>query len=147
MRRFTACNSISTVRGASFVVTMIIIACLALFLRIAILQFIKINIALNESDAQSTLKLMSTALENYSKNNNNTYPAKFSLLTQTRPPYLDRDYLSNSPIKGYRYSCSRLENASYGCTAIPVKCDITGKMTYSVTTGGVLVWEYCAKKY
>lgn len=127
-------------------VVMIIIACLALFLRIAILQFMSINLALNESDAQATLRLISTALENYAKNNNHTFPLHFSLLIETRPPYLDRDYLSLSPLRGYYYSCPRLEGSSYSCSAIPANCNVTGRMTYTVTTGEVLVSEYCAKK-
>lgn len=146
MKKSIDCNKQRDKRGVSFVLTMIIIACLALFLRIALTQFMRINIALNESDAQATLKLMSVALENYARNNNNTYPARFSLLTQPVPPYLDKDYLASSPIRGYNYSCSRLEGASYSCSAAPVKCNVTGKMSYTLTTGGVLVSEYCAKK-
>ena len=60
--------------GHSFVVIMIIIAVVALFLRITIQQIINLNIIRNESSAQSTIKSISTALENYAKNNKNAYP-------------------------------------------------------------------------
>jgi type II secretory pathway pseudopilin PulG len=134
------------IEGRSFVAIMIVIAVSALFLRIAIEQIIRINIIQNESNAQATLKLISAALENYAKDHLGAFPENFSLLIQTNPPYLEKNYISESPIKGYSYSCSRLEASSYGCSAVPVKCDLSGKKTYTVSTGGVFVLEECSKK-
>lgn len=125
---------------------MVIIAISSLTLRIAIEQIIRINIAQNESNAQTTLKLISAALENYAKDHLGAYPDKSSLLNQDNPRYLDKDYLAESPAKGYDYSCSRLESSGYSCAANPVKCNLTGKMTYTVTTGGLIVSEECIKK-
>ncbi len=125
---------------------MIVIAISSLVLRISLEQLIKFNIAQNESNAQTTLKLISAALENYAKDHLGAYPDKLSLLNQDSPRYLDKDYLTESPAKGYDYSCPRLESSGYSCAANPVKCNLTGKTTYTVTTGGLIVSEECIKK-
>jgi Tfp pilus assembly protein PilE len=131
--------------GHSFVVIMIIIAVVALLLRITIEQIIKISIIRNESSAQFTLKSISTALENYAKNNKNAYPDNFSLLFVANPAYLDKDYTKIPFFKGYVYSCPRLEKIGYTCVAIPLRCKLTGATTFTITTGGALVKEACNK--
>lgn len=132
-------------QARSLVTIMMIVGISALFLSIAIKQIIKINIAQNESNAQVTLKLISAALENYAKDHLGVFPADLSILIQSKPPYLDKDYVSESPIKGYNYSCLRLEASGYSCSAVPIKCDLTGKMLYTITTGSVLVCAGCGK--
>jgi len=132
-------------QARSLVTIMMIVGISALFLSIAIKQIIKINIAQNESRAQVTLKLISAALENYAKDHLGAFPADLSILIQSKPPYLDKNYVSESPIKGYNYSCLRLEASGYSCSAVPVKCDLTGKMLYTITTGSVLVCAGCGK--
>lgn len=133
-------------RGLSFLGIMIIIAICGLLLRIAIEQIINISIAQNESDALGTLKLISTALENYAKENNAAYPSNLLVLTRTQPPYLDRDYIADSPLKGYNYSCLRLESTGYSCSAVPLNCNLSGRTVYTVTTGTALLEEECEKK-
>lgn len=125
---------------------MIVIATCALLLRIVIDRVIKINIAQNESTAQGTLKLISTALENYSNDNRGVYPDNLSVLTEPSPPYLDKDYITQSPFKGYNYSCLRMEASGYSCSAQPTRCRLTGNLVYNITTGGILVSEECSKK-
>lgn len=125
---------------------MMVIAICALLLRIAAWQIIKINISQNESDAYSTLKLIAASLENYAKDNSGAYPANFALLTQNKPAYLDRDYIAQSPFKGYNYICPRLEVSGYNCLAVPLKCKLTGRKVYAINTGGVLGQEECDKK-
>lgn len=128
--------------GLSFVTLMIVIAVFGLLLRIGIEKIIKVNIVQNESNAQSALKLISTALDNYAKDHLGAFPSKLSLLTQTNPPYLDQEPVA----KGYNYSCQRLDASGYSCSAAPIKCNITGKIVYTVSTGGLLVSEECNKK-
>ena len=137
---------ISDNHGRSFIIIMLSIAALAFFLRIGIEQIIKINIAQNESNAAGTLKLVSAALENYAKDKDGSFPEKLSLLTQTTPPYLDKDYIEQVPIKGYSYVCSMLTPSDYLCSAVPVKCNVTGKIIYTITTGGLLISEKCSNK-
>ena len=130
-------------RAKSFVVIMIVIALSALALRMLIGEIISVTCSQNESNAQSTLKLISTAFENYAKDNQGAYPLKISVLTQAKPAYLDKDYIKISPLKGYTYSCSRLDAAGYSCQAFPNRCKLTGKVKFSVTTGSLLISEDC----
>lgn len=136
----------NNIKGTSFVAITIIVAVLALALRFTVEQVIKINIVQNESNALNTVKLISTALENYAKQNVGVFPASLSVLLQTKPPYLDKDYITQSPIKGYNYNFSRLEPYTYSLKAVPAKCNLTGKKAFSVTTGGLLISEDCFKK-
>ncbi|MDD5197027.1 MAG: hypothetical protein PHV92_05355 [Candidatus Omnitrophica bacterium] len=133
-------------KARSFVVIMIVIALSALFLRVVADKAIRLTCSQNESNAQSTLKLISTALENYAKDNRGVYPDKISVLTQSAPAYLDRDYVKQSPIKGYGYSCSRLDSGGYSCHALPTRCKLTGKTIFTVSTGSLLISEDCEKK-
>ncbi len=133
-------------KGKNFVAIMIIIGLLALFLRVALERIIKITNFQNESNARSTLKLISVALENYAKGNHGVYPNSISILSQSKPDFLDRDYVEESPIQGYIYSCPRLNESGYNCYARPLRCNFTGKVTYNVTTGGLLVSEECDSK-
>jgi len=125
---------------------MIVIALSALLLRVAADKAIRLNCSQNEANAQSTLKLISTALENYAKNNRGVYPDKISVLTQSAPAYLDRDYVKQSPIKGYIYGCSRLGPGGYSCHALPSRCRLTGGTLFTVSTGSLLIAEDCEKK-
>jgi len=133
-------------RGKNFVVIMLVIVLCALVLRGVIGQVIKISIIQNEQDASAVLKLISTALENYAKDHQGLYPQSFSVLIAGFPPYLDKDYITQSPLKGYNYDCSTLTPLGYSCSAVPLKCGLSGKLTYTVITGGSLINEECAKK-
>lgn len=133
-------------RGKSFVTIIIVIAVFVLVLRIAIERIIKVTIAQNESYASTTLKLISAALENYAKDHLGVFPTNLEVLTKDNPQYLNKEYISESPIRGYEYSCLRLESSGYSCSAYPVTCNLTGKMVYSVTTGGLVVAEECSKR-
>jgi len=133
-------------RAKSFVTIMMVTAITALVLRVVIKQIIKVTITRNESDASATIKLISASLENYAKDNRGAYPAKLSVLTKIKPPYLDKDYIELSPLRGYNYDCPRLDSSGYSCSASPVNCGLTGKMIYTVITGGSLISEECSKK-
>ncbi len=133
-------------KARSFVTVMIIIALSVLILRFAIEQLTKRNIAQNETSALSTLKLISASLENYAKDNHGVFPLSLTVLTRTSPLYLDRDYIKESPIKGYTYTCSKLDGSGYNCTANPVKCKMTGSIVYNISTGGLFVSEGCKKE-
>lgn len=125
---------------------MVVIAFLAIVLRIVVDGLISRNMALNQSNAQATLKLIAAAIENYAKSHQGAYPANFSDLTKSAPPYLDSDYVAQSPYKGYNYSCPRFESSGYGCYAAPAKCGLTGMLSYNAATGGIIVIEECNKK-
>lgn len=130
-------------KGVSFIAIMVIAALFALILRFAIERLIEINIKQNDSNAQATIKLISAALENYARDHQGAFPSSLSVLTRNNPPYLDKDYIAKSPLKGYEYSCLRLEASGYSCSAVPLKCKFSGKTIYTITTGGLVVSESC----
>ncbi len=125
---------------------MVVMALSALLLRLAIHRVIAYTIKQNQLLAQVNLKLFSTAMENYAKDNNNVYPESVDLLIKHDPVYLERDYLSATSVHGYEYDCQRLDAAGYNCTASPVNCKLTGKTIYVVSTGGLIMTESCDKK-
>ena len=135
-----------TKKTRSFVTVMVIIAVCALLLRVLIDKAIRFYINQNESNASSILKLVSTALENYADDNQGVYPQNLLALTQSNPSYLDKNYIAQSPSRGYNYGCVRLEASGYICHASPIRCKLTGKMVFTVTTGGLLVSEKCQEK-
>ena len=134
----------SNKKGRSFVVIMLSIALGALLLRVVVEQVIKITIEQNESYAQATIKLISTALENFAKDNKGLFPEKISTLTQSK--YLDKDYASFSSVRGYVFNCSRLDESGYSCSAVPVLCNLTGSTNYLISTGGLFIYEKCGGK-
>ncbi len=85
-------------------------------------------------------------MENYSRDHLSSYPASISLLLKSEPAYIDKDYVSESVVKGYSFSCPRLETSGYSCHAEPVQCQLSGTKQFTVTTGGVIVSEDCDKK-
>ncbi len=133
-------------KARSFVTIMIIVAIVALLLRLAIHKIIVYNIEQNQKLAQINLKLLSTALENYAKDNKGIYPATTAQLTKNNPVYLEKDYLTVSSLGGYEYDCQRLDSSGYNCSATPLNCKFTGKTVYSVSTGGLIITESCDTK-
>lgn len=133
-------------KARSFVTIMIIVALSALLLRLAAHKLIVYNIEQNQLVAQMNLKLLSTALENYAKDNKNLYPENIDLLTKSKPVYLEKDYLAVPSLRGYEYDCQRLDAGGYNCSATPLDCKFSGKMIYSVSTGGLIIAESCDKK-
>jgi type II secretory pathway pseudopilin PulG len=133
-------------KAKSFVLIMVVIALSALLLRVVIGKIIEITNSQNEAMAQSTLKSIATALDNYARDNQGIYPKALSILSQSKPAYLDKDYAAEPSIKGYSYSCTRLDSSGYSCYAFPTKCKLTGKLAFTVTTGNLLISEDCDKK-
>jgi type II secretory pathway pseudopilin PulG len=133
-------------KAKSFVLIMVIIALSAILLRVVIGKIIEITSSQNEAIAQSTLKSIATALDNYARNNQGVYPKALSVLSQSTPAYLDKDYAAEPSIKGYSYSCTRLDSSGYSCYAFPTQCKLTGKLAFTVTTGNLLISEDCNKK-
>jgi len=133
-------------KAKSFVTVMIVIAIVTLLLRLVIHKIIVYNMEQSQSLAQVNLKLLSTALENYAKDNKNVYPDNLALLTKNKPVYLEKDYLAVSSVRGYQYDCLRLDQTGYSCSAMPLNCKFNGKMIYTVSTGGLIISESCDKK-
>lgn len=133
-------------KGKSFVTIMVIIALSALLLRIAIEKALVITCAQNEAAAQASLKAMATALDNYARDHKGIYPQSTATLVKSEPIYLDRDYIAESPMKGYIYNCARLDESGYSCYAFPQRCGFSGNSSFTVTTGNLLISENCREK-
>ncbi|MFA5311343.1 MAG: type II secretion system protein [Candidatus Omnitrophota bacterium] len=133
-------------RGRSFIAIMVIIALSALLLRVALEKVLVITCAQNEASAQATLKAMAAALDNYARDHKEAYPKSITTLIKYEPAYLDRDYMAESPMKGYIYNCARLDESGYSCYAFPQRCGLTGNLSFTVTTGNLLVSENCREK-
>ena len=130
-------------KARSFVTIMVVVALSALLLRLGLHRIIIYQIQQNQLLAQINLKLFSTALENYAKDNKNVYPVSIDLLTKAKPVYLAKDYLAATSLGGYEYDCQRLDASGYSCTATPLNCKLTGKMVYAVSTGGLIMVQSC----
>jgi len=135
-----------TNKGKSFVAIMVVIALSALALRAATEKILNVTCAQNEATAQATLKAIAAALDSYARDNQGVYPKSVSSLIQSNPVYLDKDYIADSPIKGYTYNCTRLDVSGYNCYAFPSRCKLTGNFAFTVTTGGILISEDCSTK-
>jgi type II secretory pathway pseudopilin PulG len=133
-------------RGKSFVTIIVAFALLILILRLATEKALILISARNEAVAQANLKALAAALDSYANDNQGVYPDSISLLTQSSPLYLDNDYIAESPIKGYTYSCTRLEDSGYNCYAFPLRCKLTGNLAFTITTRGILISEDCTAK-
>jgi type II secretory pathway pseudopilin PulG len=133
-------------RGMTFVTVMIVVALTALFLRFAIEQLIGWNIAQDESNARETLKLISTALENYAKDHMGGYPGNLTALYGSQPPYIEKSYAKMGTVKGYAFDCSVLDPGGYSCSASPSRCRLTGKTVFRVTTGGSMTADLCSPR-
>ena len=133
-------------RARSFVVIMIVVSLAALILRIAIVQFVNFSIIQNEASAQGTLKLITTAIENYAKDHLGVFPISLEALTQSSPAYIEKEYISLAYQKGYNFNCLRLEASGYTCSASPVRCNLSGRKNYIITTGQVMAAEDCGQK-
>ena len=66
-----------------------------------------------------------------------------SVLTTASPPFLNKDYIADSPVQGYNYACESLEVNGYSCSARPQHCGQTGSKIYTITTGGVFTEADC----
>jgi type II secretory pathway pseudopilin PulG len=136
----------AAVKARSFVMIMVSIALTALLLRFVVERLIKFSISQNEANSQATLKLIAVALDNYAADHQGVFPKDLSILIHNKPAYLDKDYLSKSPFKGYDYACNRLDNLGYSCSASPLNCGLSGKRVFTVSTGGIMVSQPCDKK-
>lgn len=133
-------------RGFSFVTAMIMAALIALAVRFAAEQFIAWSISQNEANAVDTLKLISTAIENYAGDHLGLYPTNLTALCESKPAYIERSYTKLSAAKGYVFECPVLDPTGYACQASPLRCKTTGKTVYRITTGGSRTDQDCGRK-
>ena len=130
-------------RGFTFLGLLISVSIIILSAVIVIPQLLSLNMAANQSAARVALKAISTALETYAAEGNQGYPTDISILIIGNPPYLNQNYVEDSPVQGYDYACESLEVSGYSCSARPQHCGWTGSKIYTITTGGALTEVDC----
>jgi len=121
------------IKGFTLVEIMIVVVIIALLAAIAIPNLLRSRNQAQEAAAQTNLKLIANALENYAAINSE-YPTVTSTLMGVTPPYLSLDYF-NGVHAGYTYTHS-LSGYSYLIGAYPSGGTTLG--SFSITTGGIL---------
>ncbi len=131
-------NSLS----APLIAVIVIVAILpifALLAAIAIPNFLRARLVANEASAKAMVRMISTAIENYSVVNNGQYPLSEQDLKKAN--YLP-EYYDKSTKFGYVYSLSLNQN-DYEIIAAPQTCGTTGTKVFIAQKNGNLSEKNC----
>lgn len=123
------------------VLKIILIPLIVLFSHISESNLSRARQSANESLAKTTMRIISTAIEAYAKENNGKYPMSESVLVIGDVPYLSKFY-DHRVIGGYKYLL-KFKTNYYLVVALPETYGVTGTKIITVGTGGVMQDEGC----
>lgn len=121
-------------RGFTLVEVTVVVGIVSLLSSIAIPNLLRNKTIANETFAQTTLKTIAIALENYAAINSE-YPTNKSQILDPNPPYLNKDLFSGVH-QGYTYN-ETFASFSYSIVASPTM-QSQGTKVYTVTTGAII---------
>lgn len=121
-------------RGFTLVEIMIVVAIIALLAAIAIPNLLNARRTANEAAAKASVRSLSTASETYATAHSGVYPANETELIEFITSA--GDYCGHQ-VQGYNYTCTLAANG-YTIVGAPSNAGVTGNVTYTATTGGVL---------
>lgn len=132
-----------TLKGKGFAIAGIVLGamCLTILPMMAIPGLLRARIKANETATKETVKIISTALENYKARNNGNYPSDESDLTYSTPPYLTKSY-DKKIVYGYKYTLD-LSPTGYEVVAAPRNCEREGEKIFIIRTGQQLTEVNC----
>lgn len=120
--------------GFTLVEIMIVVAIIALLAAIAVPGLLRARLNSQDSVAKETLKVYSTALENYAAARG-AYPDSLGELHIPNPPYIDIVRFNGAVHSGYIYHDDSVGPGGYEIRATPLVCGKTGTKVFIVTTG------------
>lgn len=132
-----------TLKGKGFAIAGIVLGVMWLTILplIAIPGLLRARIHANETLTRETVKIISTALENYRVAHNGDYPLSEQDLISSTPPYLTKSY-NKKTIYGYNYTLN-LSPTEYEVVAAPKNCGMEGENIFIVRTGEELTEMSC----
>lgn len=105
---------------------------------IAVPNFARTKLSVNEAAAYSLVKNISGTIENYASSNNGNYPlSEYDLKYSSGESSYD-----NKAVNGYDYSLN-LHFDGYEMIASPSQCGMTGTKIFIAETGGKIVEKDC----
>lgn len=132
-----------TLKGKGFAIAGTVLGAICLFILplIAIPGLLPARIKANETATKETVKIISTALENYKDAHNGIYPSSEEDLISLTPPYLAKPY-DKKTIYGYNYTLD-LNPTGYEVRAAPRNCHIEGDTIFIARSGEQLTEMNC----
>ena len=127
-------------KGVTFVEVMSAMAVVGLVAALSMPNLMRMQIRINEGRAQSALRTIAAALNDYRANQNPpSYPSGLSVLAQGDPPYLTQELVNatgSNTFQGYQFMYHRLNSNEFILVATPPSDAPSGIAVYRFITRG-----------